>query len=91
MEGAIGGSALDDLRHIMGLDELNDGDIIFKLVPLPGIDLTEYLSPTYQIPKGYTFVAYCNKHETNEFIAMLDSEEEYFEWLPFQEQTDETH
>lgn len=31
MEGTIGGSVLDDLRDIMGIGSLNDGDIVFAI------------------------------------------------------------
>lgn len=32
MEGEVGGSTLDDLRCLMGIDSLHDGDIVFAQV-----------------------------------------------------------
>lgn len=78
MEGAIGGSALDDLRVAMDLDSMDDSDIVFKLESDPNIDLRDFLGPDYEIPIGQTFVAYCTKHEMSECILVIEND--YLTW-----------
>lgn len=79
MEGAIGGSALDELREAMHLSEMHDGDIVFKLVAEPDINLNDYLG-SVECPPGHTFEAYCTRHECEDFILVIDGD--YLAWNP---------
>jgi hypothetical protein len=60
MEGEIGGSNLDELRDIMGLETFNyDEDILFKLIDKEGIDLSQEEG----LPVGKTWLARCTAKE----------------------------
>lgn len=62
LEGMIGGSTLDDLRDLAGIDSLTDGCIEFVLIAHEDIDLTQNddgLNEFYGINPRETFVAKC--------------------------------
>ena len=80
IEGIIGGSSLDDLRDIMGLDALEDDDITFTLISDPDIDLsTEYS----EFPPKYTLLAHYTKSNINDYKYVFDNSHLYFEWKEY--------
>lgn len=92
MEGMIGGSDLDLLRHDMVLGSLSDGDIVFKLVEDSSIDLTQDLFlEDYGIKGGFTFVARCIVKKLPDYKYVFDSELSeinncnYYKWIPIPE------
>lgn len=88
LEGIIGGSSLDELQDLLDIEDLEDDDIVFKLVDDPKIDLIKALSldqfdiDHYEIKPNQTFVARCLKYHTEDFKynpADLDPKPE---WIP---------
>lgn len=77
LEGTIGGSILDDLREMMGLPTLNDGDIIFAKVQDSDVKLNE----VYDLPDGTTFVARCTIKNIKDY-KLVTITSEYGEWMP---------
>lgn len=91
MEGMIGGSTLDELRDLMGIESLEDGDIIFSLIEDSSIDLTKELyliESLYGIKPGFTFIARCMKHDTKDYKYVVsdwqpDEEHTYYDWIEY--------
>lgn len=86
MEGAIGGSALDDLWNVMGLDGLDDGDIVFTIVDDSSVDLgPDYTDDDcYIIHPGQTYVAKCMIKDCPLYKATI-GEDEYIVWVPYEQ------
>lgn len=77
MEGIIGGSSLDDLREMLGLPTLNDGDFLFAQVTDAEVKLAE----AYGLAPGVTFVARCTIKDTKDY-KFVTITTEYGEWMP---------
>ena len=77
LEQIIGGSSLDDLRNLMDLNTLNDGDIEFSLIKDSNANLSDYLYNS-KIKNGYTFIAHCLVKQITDYkLQIIDLE---FEW-----------
>lgn len=60
MRGMIGGSSLDDLRHIINIPSIYTDDVKYELVKDESVDITNYncgIEKIYGISSGETFVA----------------------------------